>query len=97
MGVGWIKVKGESRKVKVENPYISSDMYLSMVEEAERPYALADRFFSFAVNVIRQIRTLAKSPEYNIIINQLIKASTSIGADYEEAQAAVSRADLPII
>jgi four helix bundle protein len=36
---------------------------------------------------------LPKGKEYDVISYQLIKASTSSGANYDEAQAAVSKAD----
>lgn len=75
------------------HPYIQSGDYLSLVGEPEKPYALAERLFAFAVNVIRQVRTLPSSKEYSVITYQLVKAASSIGANYEEAQAAVSRAD----
>ena len=51
------------------------------------------RLFDFAVDVIKLIRKLPKGKEYDIISYQLIKSSTSSGANYDEAQAAVSKAD----
>ncbi|NEW82964.1 MAG: four helix bundle protein [Mariniphaga sp.] len=54
---------------------------------------LQDRLFNFVVNVIIQIRNLPNGVEYNVISYQLIKAATSTGANYEEAQGAVSKAD----
>jgi four helix bundle protein len=54
---------------------------------------LCQRLFNFAVNVIKYCRTLKKSKENDIIIYQLIKSSTSSPANYEESQAASSRAD----
>ncbi|MEW6195123.1 MAG: four helix bundle protein [Bacteroidota bacterium] len=54
---------------------------------------LAKRLFDFAIRVIKYCRTLRKSTENSIIINQLIKADTSSGANYEECQSASSRAD----
>lgn len=54
---------------------------------------LQERLFNFAVNVIQFTRTFPKSKEYEIIGYQLIKASTSAPANYEEAQAGSSRAD----
>jgi len=59
----------------------------------ESPYALTDRLFSFAVNVIQSVRKLPKSKEYSVITYQIVKSASSIGANYEEAQAAVSRPD----
>jgi four helix bundle protein len=51
------------------------------------------RLFNFAVEVIRLVRNLPKGIEYNVISYQLIKAATSAGANYDEAQGAVSKAD----
>ena len=54
---------------------------------------LGKRLFDFAVRVIKYCRTLPKTKEYDIIKNQLIKSSTSSGANYEEAQGGSSKAD----
>jgi len=54
---------------------------------------LQKRLFRFAVDVIKMLRTLKGGNDIKIISNQLGKAATSSGANYEEAQAAVSRAD----
>jgi len=54
---------------------------------------LSKRLFKFAVDVIKMLKTLKGGNEIKIISNQLGKAATSSGANYEEAQAAVSRAD----
>ena len=51
------------------------------------------RLFNFAVDVIKLIRKLPKGIEYNVVSYQLIKAFTSVGANYDEAQGAVSKAD----
>jgi len=54
---------------------------------------LQKRLFKFAVDVIKAVRKLPKGSEYMIISRQLIKSATSTGANYDEAQAAVSKAD----
>ena len=54
---------------------------------------LRKRLFNFSVNVILAIRKLPNSSEYRVITYQLIKSSTSSAANYEEAQAAVSKSD----
>jgi four helix bundle protein len=54
---------------------------------------LQERLFRFAVDVIKMLRTLVGGYDLKIISNQLGKSATSSGANYEEAQAAVSRAD----
>ena len=75
--------------------YLETEECKTLVSDSgvDTPYALADRLFAFAVNVIKQVRTLPKSKEYSVIAYQIVKSSTSMGANYEEAQAAVSRAD----
>lgn len=54
---------------------------------------LLERTFRFGVDCILFLRDVPDGREYNIIKSQLIKASTSIGANYEEAQAGSSKAD----
>jgi four helix bundle protein len=54
---------------------------------------LGDRLFEFAVSVIKCLRKIENSTEASVIKYQLTKSSTSSGANYEEAQAASSRAD----
>lgn len=54
---------------------------------------LEKRLFDFAVRTIKYLRMLPNTPDYKIISHQLIKSSTSSGANYEEAQAGSSRPD----
>jgi four helix bundle protein len=54
---------------------------------------LTERLFRFAINVIKMLRKLKGGSELLIIKPQLIKSASSSGANYEEAQGAVSRAD----
>jgi len=54
---------------------------------------LSIRLFDFAVRVIKFLRTLSKDTEYQVIYYQLVKSSTSSGANYEESQGASSRTD----
>jgi four helix bundle protein len=54
---------------------------------------LQKRLFSFAKDIILLVRKLPKGKEYEVISYQLIKSATSSGANYEEAQGAVSKAD----
>lgn len=48
---------------------------------------LLNRTFLFGVAVIKFLRTLPSTSDLKIIKYQLVKAATSIGANYEEAQA----------
>ena len=54
---------------------------------------LGQRLFDFAVRIIKYCRKLPKAKEYEIIKYQLIKSATSSGANYEEAQGAISKPD----
>jgi four helix bundle protein len=54
---------------------------------------LSKRLFKFAVDVIKMLRTFNGAVDLKIISYQLGKSSTSSGANYEEAQGAVSKAD----
>ena len=54
---------------------------------------LQERLFNFAVNTIKSVRNLPKGKEYDVISWQILKSASSGGANYDEAQGAVSRAD----
>ncbi len=54
---------------------------------------LLNRTFLFGVLIIKFLRTLPDTSDLKVIKYQLIKAATSIGANYEEAQAGSSKAD----
>lgn len=54
---------------------------------------LLDRTFYFGIHCLKFLRTLPNAPEYRMLIFQLSKSSTSVGANYEEAQAGASKAD----
>lgn len=54
---------------------------------------LGKRLFSFASVVYHFLRSMENTPENKVFKYQLIRSATSSGANYEEAQAAASRAD----
>ncbi len=54
---------------------------------------LLQRVFKFGIDVLNFLLILPKNKVYDIITFQLAKASTSSGANYEEAQAAESTRD----
>ncbi len=54
---------------------------------------LDKRIFDFTIKVILFLRKLPNDVDLRDIRHQLIKAVTSVGANYEEAQVASSRAD----
>jgi four helix bundle protein len=54
---------------------------------------LCSRLFRFAVDIIKMLKGIGSGFSLNVIKYQLTKSATSCGANYEEAQAACSRAD----
>lgn len=57
-----------------------------------RANVVREKSFAFAIRTIRLARLLRRCGEYELS-RQLLRAGTSIGANVEEAQAGVSRAD----
>lgn len=51
------------------------------------------RLLEFSVETIHFTRKLPNNTEYRFNKNQIIKSATSTGANYEEAQAGITRAD----
>ena len=56
-------------------------------------HELEFRTKKFAVGVIRFVETFERSASGRVVGNQLLKSATSIGANYREANRAVSRKD----
>lgn len=54
---------------------------------------LCERLFNFSIDVIRFLRKIKNTTEISVMKYQLTKSATSSGANYEEAQAAYSKAD----
>jgi four helix bundle protein len=54
---------------------------------------LLDRTFNFGFETLKLLNELPYNPVYAVVIKQLARSSTSIGANYEEAQAAESKKD----
>jgi len=54
---------------------------------------LLQRTFLFGINTLKFLNTLPYSIANKVISNQLAKSSTSVGANYEESQAAESKDD----
>lgn len=57
-----------------------------------KPNAVSEKSYTFALHVIGLARILRKQGEYELAA-QLLRSGTSIGANVEEAQCGVSRAD----
>jgi four helix bundle protein len=69
-----------------------------MTNETQNPnvkkkYDLEERTAQFGEAVIEFVRTLPQNPINGPLISQLVRAGTSVGANYMEADAAESRKD----
>jgi four helix bundle protein len=60
---------------------------------ASRVNDLSERLMGFSLTIIRGLEALRLHPEGKYLVGQLFRSATSVGANYEEAQAAESRAD----
>lgn len=54
---------------------------------------LCERLFRFTIDVINFLKEIKSTPEIAVLKYQLTKSASSSGANYEESQAAISRAD----
>lgn len=59
----------------------------------EKSHEFRRGLINFAIQIISLTKKLPKTPENSIIIYQIIKSSTSIGANYTESMFALTRAD----
>jgi four helix bundle protein len=64
-----------------------------MTEKVERKYDLEERTAKFGEDVIKYCKKISRSPINDPLITKLIKAGTSVGANYSEAGDAESKND----
>ena len=62
-------------------------------DKEKKNFDLEERTSVFAENIIRFTKNIPQNPITLPIINQMVKAGTSVGANYREADDAESRAD----
>jgi four helix bundle protein len=64
-----------------------------VVKEIEKKYKtdLRQRLLNYSVNTLKLLMKLPRKRELDVIRYQLSKSATSIGANYEEAQASTER------
>ena len=62
-------------------------------EPSQRPYDLGERTARFGEDIIKFALKISRSPVNDRLINQLVGAGTSIGANYSEADDSVSKKD----
>ena len=51
------------------------------------------RAFDFGIRIVKLVRVMKKDPASYALANQIVRSGTSIGANIEEAQGALSRKD----
>ena len=61
--------------------------------QQNKPYDIRERTMEFALRVLEICGKLPENPEGYAVRGQLVRCGTSIGANVEEADGAVSRAD----
>jgi len=86
--------KSENRNARVED-WVWNDGAGVVREEPDtkRVYDLEERTARFGEAIIDFAKTISQNPVTNRIITQLIGAGTSVGANYVEADDAVSKKD----
>ncbi|MBM4126408.1 MAG: four helix bundle protein [Nitrospira sp.] len=65
---------------------------MTVTRDKKTNNVIADKSYAFALNVIQLAKMLRKQQEHEIA-SQLLRCGTSIGANIQEAQCGVSRAD----
>lgn len=60
---------------------------------AEQKYDIHERIYNFVLQVFRFTRTIPKTFENQIILQQLLRSVTSVGANDQEADGALTKPD----
>src|SRR3990167_4247030 len=66
---------------------------LKIPNQNKKKYDLKDRIFKFVIDVLDYLDKLPRTPVNRVIIDQCARSSTSIGANYEEADSAHTKKD----
>ena len=84
--------KSENRKARVEDSFWDDGAGVVREEaDTNRVYNLEERTARFGEAIIDFAKTIPQNPITNRIITQLVGAGTSVGANYAEADDAVSK------
>lgn len=59
--------------------------------KSEKEYDIHKRIFNFVIRVLNLIKSLPKTPQNLILINQITRSVTSMGANDQEADGSTSR------
>jgi four helix bundle protein len=78
----------------VESENLVDDVFEGKNESNIKVDAIREKSFTFAVRIVKLCKYLEKKSDVpKSVINQLLKAGTSVGANLEEAVAGQSKAD----
>jgi four helix bundle protein len=84
--------KSEGRNARADDPFRDDGAGLVREEpETKRVYDWEERTARFGEAIIDFAKTIQQNPVTNRTINQLVGAGTSVGANYVEADDAVSK------
>ena len=72
---------------------INSKEYESQIDEEENVYDIFERLFIFSERILDIVELLPNLKACNILCDQMVKSGTSIGANMEEADGAVTKRD----
>ena len=64
-----------------------------MAENEKAVVPITDRTFEFSLRIVKLCREIGREPVNRVLGTQLLRSSTSVGANMEEAQAAQSKPD----
>jgi len=64
-----------------------------MKDEVRKPEDIRERTFKFALRIINLTKALPKNEVNRVLINQVLRSGTSIGANLEEALGSHTRAE----
>ena len=71
-----------------------TDITNNPIVKKERPkYSIHERIYDFVVRVIRLVNSLPKTDSNSVIIQQLLRCVTSMGANDQEADGALTAKD----
>ena len=77
----------------MDNENLNTENKVKVTPAVEKPYDLEERTAQFGEAIIRFARTLPQDVITTPLISQLVRSGTSVGANYCEADDAVSKRD----
>ena len=84
--------KSKARDVPADDSFWDDGAWIVREEaETKRVYDLEERTARFGETIVEFAKTIPQNPVTNRIITQLVGAGTSVGANYVEADDAVSK------